>query len=74
MNCEILSVGPPHPLTIRLTAIGFLCIFLRKYNCWVLGGGSNSSVRYSLVIRSIVPSVCIESTYALMALLRGRSE
>ena len=27
---EMFSVGPPHPLTIGLTAIGFLCIFLRK--------------------------------------------
>ncbi len=29
MNSEILSVGPPHPLTIGLTAMGVLCIFLR---------------------------------------------
>ena len=35
---EIFSVGPPHPLTMGLTAIGFLCIFLRKCNCCVLGG------------------------------------
>ena len=31
---DILSVGPPQPLTIGLTDMGFLCIFLRKYNCW----------------------------------------
>ena len=27
MNCEIFSVGPPQPLTIGLSDIGFLCIF-----------------------------------------------
>ena len=30
---EIFSVGPPQPLTMGLTAMGFLCIFLRKYSC-----------------------------------------
>ena len=45
ISWEIFSVGPPQPLTIGLTAIGFLCIFFRKYNCWVLGGGSISRVR-----------------------------
>ena len=33
MSWEIFSVGPPHPLTMGLTAMGFLCIFLRKYSC-----------------------------------------
>ncbi len=37
MNWDIFSVGPPHPLTIGLTAIGFLCIFFKKYSCCVLG-------------------------------------
>ena len=30
MSCEIFSVGPPQPLTIGLTAIGFLWIFFQK--------------------------------------------
>ena len=30
------SVGPPHPDTIGLTAMGSLCIFFRKYSCCVL--------------------------------------
>ena len=55
MNCDIFSVGPPQPHTIDLTAIGFLCIFLRKYSCWVLGGLSFPSVRKSLVVLSIIP-------------------
>ena len=54
MNCDIFSVGPPQPLTIGLTAIGFLCIFFWKYSCWVLGGLSFPSVRMSLVMLSII--------------------
>ena len=45
MNWDILSVGPPQPLTIGLTAMGFLCIFLRKYSCCVLGMLSGLKVR-----------------------------
>ena len=60
-SCDIFSVGPSQPLTIGLTAIGLLCIFFRKYSCWVLGGGLVSSVRYFLVIWSIIPSFCIVS-------------
>ena len=71
MSWEILSVGPPHPLTMGLTAIGFLCIFLRKYSCWVLGGGSVCRVRCSLVGGSMIPSWYIECTYVLMASVRG---
>ena len=45
MNWDILSVGPPQPLTMGLTAMGFLCIFLRKYSCCVLGMLSDWKVR-----------------------------
>ncbi len=48
-------MGPPQPLTIGLTAMGFLCIFLRKYNCCVLGGFCSLKLRYSLVVLSIMP-------------------
>ena len=58
---EKFSVGPPQPLTMGLTAMGFLCIFFRKYSCWVRGGGSVERVRYSLVSGSIIPSWYIES-------------
>ncbi len=36
-SCEMFSVGPPQPLTIGLTAMGFLCIFFKKYSCCVRG-------------------------------------
>ena len=52
-----------------LTAMGFLCIFFRKYTCWVLGGGSVSRVRYFLVVESMIPSCNMESTYVLIAVV-----
>ena len=61
ISWEIFSVGPPQPLTIGLTAMGFLCIFLRKYSCWVLGGGSVPRIRCSLVSVSMIPSWYITS-------------
>ena len=57
----MFSVGPPQPLTMGLTAMGFLCIFLRKYSCWVRGGGFVFRVRCSFVSGSIIPSPYIES-------------
>ena len=53
-----------------LTAIGFLCIFLRKYSCCVLGGGSVVRVRCFFVIGSMIPSWNIEFVYVLMASAR----
>ena len=53
MNSDIF--GPPQPLTIGLTAIGFLCISFRKYACCVLGSLSCLSVRYSCVVWSMIP-------------------
>lgn len=67
---EIFSVGPPQPLTMGLTAMGSLCIFLRKYSCCVRGGGSVLRVRCSLVSGSIMPSWYILSTYVLIAFVR----
>ena len=61
MSWEMFSVGLPHPLTMGLTAMGFLCIFLRKYSCWVRGGGSVLRVRCSFVSGSIIPSTYIVS-------------
>ena len=55
MSCEIFSVGPPQPLTIGLTAIGFLWIFKRNYSCCVRGIFSGLKLRYSLVMLSTMP-------------------
>ena len=52
-----------------LTAMGFLCIFFRKYNCWVLGGGSVSRVRYFFVVESMIPSCNMESMCVLIAVV-----
>ena len=57
ISLEIFSVGPPHPLTMGRTAMGFLCIFLRKYICWVLGGVFVLKDRYSFVSESMIPSL-----------------
>lgn len=71
ISWEIFSVGPSQPLTIGLTAMGFLCIFLRKYSCWVRGGGSVFRIRCSLVVMSMLPSSYIECIYVLMASVSG---
>ena len=44
---------------------------LRKYSCRVLGAGSVISMRFSFVSGSMIPSWYIESTYVLIALVRG---
>lgn len=71
MNRDIFSVGPPHALEIGLTAVGVLCIFLRKYSCCVRGMLSGLKLRKSLVMLSITPFLYMLWTRSLMASARG---
>ena len=54
MNSDIFSVGLPRLLTMGLTAIGFLCNFVKKYSCCVLGGCPSLNVRFSFVTLCII--------------------
>ena len=52
MNCDIISVGSPQPLTFGLTEY-----YLRYYSCWVLDGSSFPSIKKYFFVVNVVDMV-----------------